>query len=219
MLLTLLFLALLLLLALLGFELLLFPALLFLALLLFLSLAVSALSLLLFAGLAFLGLLLARFALGLGFTLGAFRLILLFILALLLLLLLALLLLKCFLLVLLSLLVHGGLAGVGHLGHQSLLLCLGFPLSILLLFSSIFAVLGFAGRVLFLQELLFDNFGGLALQPLLHVRESLVLALVLDLEQLFDHGFFDLYSAEFVLDDAMGHIWDDKSDENLKADD
>ena len=115
---------------------------------LFFLLARPRFFLFLFTRLALLGLLGSLLALSLGFALGSFRLVLLLVLPLGLFLLLSFLLLKRLLLILLSLLVHGCLLGVGHLGHDRLLLLLGATLGGQSGLGLVVAVLGVGGELL-----------------------------------------------------------------------
>ena len=64
-----------------------------------------------------------------------------------------------------------------------------------------------------------DDFLSFTLHSLLHVLESLVLAGVLDLEELLDDLLFDLDATELILDNLVGHVRDHQSDHDLDTDD
>ena len=166
------------------------------------------------AGRLLLGLFVALLARGLVFALRAVRLVLL-LLTLLLLLFLPLLLFERLLLVFLALVRHGILASEGQVLKLGFLQ--GFRLGFVLLGDH--KVLAFFAVLLvgnFVQDLLLDDLSLLARNPLLHLHERLVLALVLDVEKLLYHGFFNLRPAELFRDDFCGDVGDNQGDENLK---
>jgi len=147
----------------------------------------------------------------------AFSLVLLLVLAALLLLLLPLLLLERLLLVLFALLGHGGSPGVSHLLQKCSLLLL----SLLLVLLRDHDILNFTILSIFLLccGLFLLDFGHLFLKTLGHIVESLVLTVELDLKELFNDLLFDLIAAELIFYNLFGHVWNDKSNQNLESDD